>query len=72
MSTLVFILLVLLGLSLLCALLIISAAVVSRRSSKRLADKGLIDLTEETSISTKSDSTVTAKHKEHTTTRMAV
>ena len=72
MSTLVFILLVLLGLSLLCALLIISAAVVSSRSSKCLSYKGLIDLTEETSISTKSDSTVTPKHKEHTTTRMAV
>ncbi len=71
MSTLVFILLVLFGLSLLCALLIISAAVVSSRSSKRLAAKGLIDPTEETPIPTKNDSSA-VKRQEQTTTRMAI
>lgn len=71
MSTLVFILLVLFGLSLLCALLIISAAVVSSRSSKRLAAKGLIDPTEEAPIPTKNDSS-TVKRQEQTTTRMAI
>lgn len=71
MSTLVFILLIVFGLSLLCALLIISAAIVSSRSSKRLADKGLIDPTDETPILSKLDSTTSSKRQDQTT-RMAV
>jgi hypothetical protein len=72
MSTLVFILLVLFGLSLLCALLIISAAVVSSRSSKRLAAKGLLDPMEEAPTPTKNTSPSAAKHPDQTTTRMAI
>lgn len=75
MSTFVFILLVLFGLSLLCALLMISAAVVSSRSSKRLAAKGLIDPTEELSALAKPEQTenpAPKKRQDQTTTRMAV
>jgi len=72
MSTLVFILLVIFGLSLLCALLIISAAIVSSRSSKRLADKGLIDPTDETPILTKQHGSATSPTQPDQTTRMAV
>lgn len=72
MSTLVFVLLVLFGFSLLCALLIISAAVVSSRSSQRLAAKGLIDPTEEASTPTKGNASPTKKRLDQTTTRMAI
>lgn len=72
MSTFVFILLVLFGLSLLCALLIISAAVVSSRSSKRLAAKGLIDPMDEAPLLTKTDDTAGKKRRDQTTTRMAI
>lgn len=72
MSTFVFILLVLFGLSLLCALLIISAAVVSSRSSKRLAAKGLIDPLDEAPIATKNEGAAATKRPDQTTTRMAI
>lgn len=72
MSTLVFVLLILFGLSLLCALLIISAAIVSSRSSKRLAAKGLIDLSEDLPSTSPKEKTTTAKRQDQTTTRMAV
>lgn len=72
MSTLVFILLVLFGFSLLCALLIISAAIVSSRSSKRLADKGLIDPTDETPLLSKQHGSASSPTRQDQTTRMAV
>ena len=50
MSTFVFILLIIVGTSLLCALLVISAAIVSSRSTKQLSAKQMADLQEEAKL----------------------
>jgi len=50
MSTFVFILLVIIGISLLCALLIISSAIVSSRSTQQLSAKQMADLQEEAKL----------------------
>ena len=50
MSTFVFILLVIIGISLLCALLIISSAIVSSRSTRQLSAKQMADLQEEAKL----------------------
>jgi flagellar basal body-associated protein FliL len=50
MSSLIFILVVSISISFLCALLVISSAIVSSRSTKQLSAKQSVDLQEEAKI----------------------